>query len=254
MTVKSLAIALAAAVGLVAMTSIRAAEIRVLASNGVKAALEELAPAFERETGNKLVIEFGLAAVLKRQIEGGAAFDLAILTSAGIDDLAKQGKVAGGSRGAIARSGVGIGIKPGAPRPDIGTADALKRTLLAAQSISWAKEGASGVYFAGLLGRMGIAEQMKPKEMIAASGAEVGKLVASGKVQYGVILVNELMAAPGVEVLGPLPPELQNYTHFHAAVASGSKNAQAAQALIRFLTTPSAGAVFKAKGQEQEPG
>jgi len=250
MTIRSLATALAAAAALVSMSSIEAAEIKVLASNGVRAALEELAPAFERETGNKLVIEFGLAAVLKRQIEGGAAFDLAILTSAGIDDLAKQGKVAGASRASIARSGVGIGIKRGAARPDIGTADALKRTLLEAKSIAWAKEGASGVYFAGLLERMGIAEQMKPKAVLAPSGAEVGKLVASGEVQFGVILVNELMAVPGVEVLGPLPPELQSYTVFHAGVASGSKNAQGAQALIKFLTTPSAGAVFKAKGQE----
>ncbi len=235
---------------LLTAASTRAAEIKVLASNGVKAALEELAPAFERETGNKLSITFGLAAALKRQIEAGEAFDLAILTSAGIDDLAKQGKVDGASRAAIARSGVGIGIKQGAPRPDIGTPDALKRTLLAAKSISWAKEGQSGIYFAGLLERIGIAEQMKPKVVPAASGAEVGKLVAGGYVEFGVILVNELMAAPGVEVLGPLPPELQNYTAFHAGAGVGSKDPSAAKALIRFLTTPSAGAVFKAKGQE----
>lgn len=230
--------------------SARAVEIKVLASNGVRAALEELAPAFERETGNKLVIEFGLAAALKRQIEGGAAFDLAILTSAGIDDLARQGKVDGGSRGSIARSGVGIGIKRGAPRPDIGSPDALKRTLLAAKSIAWAKEGASGVYFASVLERMGIAEQMKPKAVLAPSGAEVGKLVTSGQVELGVILVNELMAIPGVEVLGPLPAELQNYTVFHAGVAAASKNAAAAKALIQFLSAPSSRSVFKAKGQE----
>jgi len=222
----------------------------VLASNGVKSALEELAPAFERATGNKLVIEFGLAAALKREIESGQAFDLAILTSAGIDDLAKQGKVDGATRTPIARSGVGVGIQRGAARADIGTADAFKRAMLAAKSISWAKEGQSGIYFAGLLERMGIAEQMKPKVVPAATGAEVGKLVAEGKVQYAVILVNELMATPGVEVLGPLPAELQSYTVFHAGVASGSRNAQGASALVKFLTAPSARAVFKAKGQE----
>jgi molybdate transport system substrate-binding protein len=247
---KALFTALIGIAALLTAASTRAAEIKVLASNGVKSALEELAPAFERQTGNKLSITFGLAAVLKRQIEAGEAFDLAILTSAGIDDLAKQGKVAEASRASIARSGVGIGIKKGGPRPDIGTPDALKRALLSAQSISWAKEGASGVYFASVLERMGIAEQMKPKAVLAGSGAEVGKLVASGKVQFGVILVNELMAAPGVEVLGPLPPALQNYTAFHAGVSAASKNAAAAKALIQFLTTPSAGAVFKAKGQE----
>ena len=249
---KSIALLLFAAGGLaiLAVPSVHAADIKVLASNGVRAALEELAPAFERETGNKLVLSFGLAAALKRQIESGEAFDVAILTSAGIEDLAKQGKVDGGSRAAIARSGVGIGIRKGGPRPDIGTADAFKRTMLSAKSISWAKEGQSGIYFAGLLERIGIAGQMKPKVVPAASGAEVGKLVASGQVEFGVILVNELMAAPGVEVLGPLPPELQNYTVFHAGVGVGSKDSSAAKALIKFLTTPAAGTVFRAKGQE----
>jgi molybdate transport system substrate-binding protein len=249
MKLKSLATA-AGAAALLSAVSAQAADIKVLASNGVKAALEELAPAFERETGNKLSITFGLAAVLKRQIESGEPFDLAILTNAGIDDLAKQGKVDGASRASIARSGVGIGIKKGAPRADIATPDALKRTLLAAHSISWAKEGQSGIYFAGLLERMGIAGQMKPKVVPAASGAEVGKLVVEGKSQYGVILVNELMAVPGVEVLGPLPAELQTYTAFHSAVGSASKNAAAAKAFGQFLTTPSSRAVFKAKGQE----
>ncbi len=250
MKVKSLVAAVVGIAALLATVSVRATEIKVLASNGVKGALEELAPAFERKTGNKLVISFGLAAALKRQIEGGEAFDLAILTSGGIEDLAKQGKVEAGVHASIARSGVGIGIKKGAPRPDIATPDALKRTLLAAKSISWAKEGASGVYFAGMLERIGIADQMKPKIVLAPSGVEVGKLVAGGQVQLGVILVNELMAAPGVEVLGPLPEALQNYTIFHAAVSTGSKNAAAARALIKLLTAPSSRAVFKAKGQE----
>src|SRR6267143_2041606 len=176
---------LAATAAMLATTSISAAEIKVLASNGVKEALNELAPAFERATGNKLVITFGLAAALKRQIEAGEAFDLAILPAAGLNDLAKQGKVDARASASIARSGV-----------------------------------------------------------------EIGKLVASGKVQLGVILVNELMAAPGVEVLGPLPPGLQNYTVFHAGVGVGSKDSSAAKALIKFLTTPTAGAVFRAKGQE----
>ena len=251
MNVKSLAGAIVGIAALLATASISAAEIKVLASGGVRGALQELAPAFERATGNKLVITFGPAAVLKRQIEGGEAFDLlAILTSAGIDDLAKQRKLDAGSRAAIARSGVGIGIRKGAPRPDIGTADAFKRTLLAAKSISWVKEGASGIYFASLLERKGIAGQMKPKAAPAALGAEVGKLVVAGKAELGVALVNELMAAPGVEVLGPLPAELQNYTVFHAGVGVGSKDSAAAKALIKFLTTPAAGAVFRAKGQE----
>jgi molybdate transport system substrate-binding protein len=235
---------------LLGTSSIQAAEIKVLASNGVKAALEELAPAFERAGGHKLSIEFGVAAVLKREIEGGAAFDLAILTSAGIEDLAKQGKVDGGSRATIARSGVGIGVKKGAPRPDIGTPEALRRALLEARSISWAKEGASGVYFAGLVERMGIGEEVKKKAVLAPNGAEVGRLLAEGKAQYAALLVNELIAAPGVEVVGPLPAALQSYTVFDGGVAAASKNAQGAKALIEFLKRPASAAVFKAKGQE----
>jgi len=241
---------LAAITAVLASASANAADLKVLASNGVRAALEELAPAFERETGNKLVISFGLAAALKRQIESGEAFDLAILTSAGIEDLAKQGKVDAGSRTSIARSAVGIGVRKGAPRPDIGSSDAFKRTLLSAKSITWAKEGQSGIYFAALLEKIGLAEQLKSKIVPAATGAEVGKLVAAGKAELGVLLVNELMVAPGVDVVGPLPGDLQNYTVFHAAVGAGSKDSQAAKALIKFLTTPSAVAVFKAKGQE----
>jgi molybdate transport system substrate-binding protein len=237
-------------VPLMSASAVRAAEIRVIASNGVKAALEELAPAFERQTGHKITVKWGLAGVLKRDIESGEAFDLAILTSAGIDDLAKQGKVDGGTRASIARSGVGIGVKQGAPRPDISTPEALKKTLLAAKSVAWPKEGQSGIYFAGLLDRMGIGEPVKAKATLVKVGADVGKALVSGQADLGVVLVNELMAQPGVEVLGPLPPELQSYTVFHAGVGADSKNADAAKALIQFLVSPSSAAVFKAKGQE----
>jgi molybdate transport system substrate-binding protein len=224
--------------------------IKALVSNGVGSAVEELAPVFERATGHKLAIDFGLGAVFKRRIESGEGFDLTILTAAAIDELAKQGRVDGASRAAIASSGVGIGIRAGEARADIGTREALERALSAAKSITWAKEGVGGVYFAALLERLGIAEAMKPKVVISLSGAEVGKRVASGEVQYGVILVNEILAAPGMELLAPLPPELQKMTAFHAAVAAGSKQAPAAKALIEFLRTPSARAVFVAKGQE----
>src|SRR5882672_6292824 len=176
--------ALAAIAAMLATTSVSAAEIKVLASNGVKEALNELAPAFERQTKHKLVISFGLATALKRQIEGGQAFDLAILPAALLNDLAKQGKVDARGRASIARSGVGIGIRKGARRPDIRTPRALKRTLLSAEYITWAKEGQSGIYFAGLLERIGIAEQMKPKIVSANTGAEAGKLLVEGKTQY----------------------------------------------------------------------
>jgi molybdate transport system substrate-binding protein len=224
--------------------------VKVLASNGVKSAIEALAPAFERSSGHRLSIGFGLGAALKRRIEAGEAFDLAILTAAAVDELAKQGRLDASSRASLARSGVGIGIKQGAPRADIGSREALERTLLAARSITWAREGVGGVYFAALLERMGITARMKPKIVPAEAAVEVGRLVVEGKAQYGVILLNELLDLPGVEVLGPLPPEVQGYTVFLAGVGAGSGNAPAARALIDFLRTPSSRDVFQSKGQE----
>lgn len=192
----------------------QAAELRVLASNGVKAALEELAPAFERETGHRLAFEFGVANVLKRRIDEGGAFDLAILTHANIDELSRSGKVDGASRSGIARSGVGIGVRKGAKHPDISSPEALKRTVL------------------------------------AANGVEVGKLVGEGKAELAALLVNEIIAAPGMDLVGPLPAALQTYLVFDGGVASASRSAQAAKALIAFLKRPAAKAVFTAKGQE----
>jgi molybdate transport system substrate-binding protein len=247
---KTLTLALCALAAMMSTAAVKAADIKVLASNGVRGTLEELAPAFERATGNRLAITFGVAAVLKRQIEAGEAFDLAILTSAGIEDLARQGKIDAASRTSVARSGVGIAVRAGTPKPDISTAEALKRALLAAKSITWAKEGASGVYFASVVEKMGIAEQVKPRLNLAASGAQVGEKIAAGEAELGALLVNEILALKGVEVAGPLPPELQSYTVFHGGVSAASKNAAAAKALIQFLTTPAAGAVFKSKGQE----
>ena len=244
---KTLILALAASLSVPAAG---AADIRVLASNGVRGALEELAPAFARATGHKLDITFGLAAGLKREIEAGEAFDLAILTSANIDDLARQGKVDGASRTPIARSGVGIMVRAGAPKPDLSTPEALKSALLAARSITWAKEGQSGMYFAGVLQKLGIADVIKPKLNLALDGAGAAQKVARGEAELGALLVNEIIAHQGVEVAGQLPPELQSYTAFHSGVSSASKDPAAAKALADFLTTPAAREVFKAKGQE----
>jgi molybdate transport system substrate-binding protein len=240
------------AAALIATLAVRAeaADIKVLASNGVKAALEELAPHFEHMNGHQVTIVFGLAAGLKRQIEAGEAFDLAILTSAGIEDLARQGKVDAASRTSIARSGVGIMVRSGAPKPDLGSPEALKRALLAAKSITWAKEGASGVYFASVVEKLGIAGEIKPRLNLAPDGAGAAHKVASGEADLGALLVNEIMAHPGVEVAGPLPAALQSYTVFHGGVSAASKNAAAAKAFAEFLTEPESRAVFKAKGQE----
>jgi molybdate transport system substrate-binding protein len=232
--------------------SAAAEDLRVVASNGVRASLEELAQAFIRETGHNVHIVFGLAATIKRNLEAGEDFDLAILTEAGIADLAKQGKVDAASITPIARSGVGIAIRAGSVKYKINTADDLKRTLRLAKSVTWAKEGASGVYFASVVEKLGLTEELKPKLNLAASGVEVGQKIVAGDAEIGALLINEIMALPGVEVLGPLPPELQSWTVFHAGVSAGSKNAAAAKTLAGYLTRPASKAVFKAKGQDPE--
>ncbi len=244
---KTLILALAASFS---VPTVEAADIKVMASNGVRGALEELAPAFARATGHKLNITFGLAAGLKREIEAGEAFDLAILTSANIDDLARQGKVDGASRTPIARSGVGIMVRAGAPKPDLSTPEALKSAVLAARSITWARDGASGVYFASVMQKLGMADEIKQKYKLALDGAGAAQKVARGEAELGALLINEILAQKGVEVAGQLPPELQSYTAFQGGVSTASKDPAAAKALAEFLTTPAAAAVFKAKGQE----
>lgn len=246
---KRLIVALMAAATLLSVSAY-AADITVLASNGVKAALDELAPAFERATGNKVSVKYGLAAVLKRGIEAGEHFDLAILTSAGITDLAKQGKVGAGSERPVARSGVGIMVRNGVPKPDLSSPEALKRAVLAAKSVTWAKEGASGTYFVSVLKKLGIADEVMRKANLGTDGADAAKKVASGEAELGALLINEIMAQPGVVVAAPLPAALQNFTVFHSGVSASTKNGSAAKAFAEFLTKPEARAVFKAKGQE----
>jgi len=243
-----LALAAAAAVTLACVA--QAADLVVIASNGVKGALEELAPRYEHASGNKLSFKWGVAAVLKRDIEAGAPFDLAILTNAIVADLVKQGKIAAGSETPIARSGVGLMVRKGAPKPDLSSPEALKRAVLSAKSLTWAKEGASGISFLNALEKLGIADDAKRKADLAADGATAAQKVASGQVDLGALLINEIMAQPGVDVAGPLPAELQTYTAFTSGVAAASKNAAAAKALVDHLRSPDARAAFKAKGQE----
>ncbi len=225
-----------------------AAEIKVLSTNGVKAILEDLAPQFERATGHKLVITFEVTTVLKKDIEAGATFDVTILTASATDDLIKQGKARGPSA-MIAKSGAGVAVKAGAPKPDISTTDAFKRALLAAKSVAYTTQGASGVYFMTVLDRLGIAAEIKAKAKTQAGGA-VAELVARGEAELAVQQISELLPVKGAEYVGPFPPELQNYTAFTAALGLSPKDPAAAKAFIDFLTAPSALSVIKAKGME----
>jgi molybdate transport system substrate-binding protein len=228
----------------------QAAEIKVLCSNGLREVLLELAPEFERTSGHKLNLTFGLAAAFKQKIEAGEPFDVAVLVPAFLDEVVKQGKVSGDSRAIIARAGNGLAIHAGAPRPDIATADAFKATLLNAKSIAYAKAGQSGVYFVGLLDRLGIADAVKQKARAGASGVDVGAAVAKGDAELGVLPVSEILPVKGVELLGPFPAALQGYVVMEAGVGAAAKEPAAAAALVKFLKSPEHFPVIKQKGME----
>ena len=228
---------------------VAAAEIKVLSVPPLKTSLDELGPQFERTTGHKLMIKYDVSAALKRQIDAGETFDVALILPAIIDDFLKQGKVAAGTRADIARAAVGVAVKKGAPKPDIKSADAFKRTLLNAKSIAYSAEGASGVYFTGLLERLGIAAEIKPKLKPMGAGAVVPP-VAKGEVEIAVISIPTILAETGADLVGPLPPELQHYVVYTAGAGAAAKEADAAKALIKFLTAPAAMSVMKSKGLE----
>lgn len=225
------------------------ADIRVLSTHAVLDALNELGPKFERATGHRLSIGYDPAKAVKRQIENGAAFDVAIVTRPVFDDLAAQGKILLETRADIGRSGLGVAVRKGAPKPDIATTEAFKRALLAAKSVVRSTEGTSGIYFEKLLDRLGIAEAMRDKVKLGPSG-RVAELVARDEADMAVQQIAELLPVTGAQYAGPFPPELQLYSEFAAGVASASKHREAAKAFIATLTTPDAIALFTAAGLE----
>ena len=228
---------------------VSAAEISVLCSNGFKAVMEELVPQFERASGHSVVVRYGVSTLLKREIDAGQAFDIAVLTPQLIDDLVRQGTIAADTRTPLARSGMGIAIRPGAARPDISTTDALKRTLLSS-SIAYAREGAGGLFFADLAKRLEIADALQPKSKITTTGEEVGESVARGDAALGVLPLSEILSLRGVEVLGPFPADVQGYMIMVAGVSSKSPQRTAARALITVLTAPAAMPVMQKRGME----
>jgi molybdate transport system substrate-binding protein len=225
------------------------ADIRVLSTHAVLDVLNEIGPKFERATGNRLSIGYNPAKAVKRQIENGAAFDVAIVTRPVFDDLATQGKILPETRADIGRSGLGVAVRKGAPKPDIATTEAFKRALLAAKSVVRSTEGTSGIYFEKLLDHLGIAEAMRDKVKLGPSG-RVAELVARGEADMAVQQIAELLPVTGAQYAGPFPPELQLYSEFAAGVASASKHREAAKAFIATLTTPEAIALFTAAGLE----
>jgi molybdate transport system substrate-binding protein len=243
--------ALAAAL-IIAAAPARAADIDAMISTAMKAAVEELAPPFERASGHALRVVYGPSGGLARRLDGGEAADLVIVESKVLDELIRQGRVAPG-RTDLARTAIGIAVRKGAPRPDVSSADALRRALLAARSIGHTAPSGGGVtagHIEGVFEKLGIAAQVAPKVRLAAGGPDgrVSVLVSSGEAEIGLQLVSELMSNPEVDVIGLLPPELQLTAVISAGITPGARQVEAARAFIRHLATPEAMAVYKARG------
>lgn len=226
-----------------------AAEVKVMAGGGMRGALGELLPQFERATGHKILIQYGGGATFKKQIEAGEAFDLVIIDAAEVDDLIKQGKIAGDTRMDIVRVGIGVAVREGASKPDISSIDAFKNTLLTVKSFTYAPEGSTGRHLPKVFERLGITEQVKDKTKPNALN-RVAQVVADGEVELAIAGLATLISAKGVQIAGLLPAELQSWFVNTAGVSATAGQPDAAKALIKYLTTPEAAAVLKAKGME----
>jgi molybdate transport system substrate-binding protein len=234
-----------------------AAEVRVMISGGLTAAYNALVPEFERLTGNKVITAYGPSMgttinAIPVRLERGEPADVLIMVGYALDDLAKQGKVISDSRVELVKSPIGMSVKAGAPKPDISSADAVKRTLLAAKSIAYS-DSASGVYVSTeMFQKLGITEQMKDKAR-KIPAEPVGGVVARGDAEIGFQQISEMLPVPGIDIVGQLPPDLQKITVFSAGVATVSKEPDAGRALIKFLASPAASAAIVKSGMEPIP-
>lgn len=225
-------------------------EIKVYSTPTLKTVLDRLAPDFQRSSGHTLATRYGSVAALKKEIDSGAAFDVAVLVPAMVDELILQGRIVAGSRTDIARTGTGVAIRAGLPRPDVSTVDALRRALLAAKSLAYDADSASGRSMLALFDRLAIRDQVTPR-LVSAAGGSVMKAIADGKAEMTVITIPNIVGVPGVELAGLLPPELQSYTVFTAGTAAQTVSPDAARALIEYLASPAAVAVLEARGMER---
>jgi molybdate transport system substrate-binding protein len=254
MKLRALTIAIAMTIGVVFVfaegAAAQAPAVRILASNGVQGALNDIITQCERAIGHPLAVEFGTTAAMKPRIEGGEAFDLTVLTSDAIDALIREGKVAADSRANAARVGIGVGVRAGAAKPDVSTPEALKMVLLNAKSITYAAAGASRPPTDKMLDRMGIADALKSKTLLLPGAEETTAAVRDGKAELLITLISEIVSAKGLELAGPLPKEFQTYIAFAAGVSPNAKNTEAARAAVKFLTGPKAASAYKAKGME----
>ena len=250
MRIDSLAAKAAAGLIVVALETVatRAAEIHVLGATPMTGVVTEIGRQFERDSGHTIVARFVSGPVVKREIDRGQAFDLAVSITPVIDALVKEGKIAAATRADVAYAGVGVGVRSGAPKPDVGTVEAFRNALLNAKSVAHSAEGASGDYFRGVLARLGIADQMQPKLRPMSPDALV-KAVPSGAAEMIVVTMSVIVGG-AAELVGPVPAELQFYNRFAAGVGVQAKVADAAKRLLAALTAPTAAAAIKAAGME----
>jgi len=241
------------AVGLFALAASPAsgAELRIFGSRVTKMIVEDVGPQFERATGHRLVVLTDVAAVMKRRIEAGELFDLAVLVDFQTDDLIRKGRLVAETRADIMKAGIGVAVRRGTTIPDIGSVAAFRQTLLAAKSITYLKEGASTIYLDRLFATMGIADALAPKTIRPATES-VSEAVAAGDVELGIIVIPNILSVPDAQLVGPIPEEIQSYIVFTAAVAARSPNQQAARDLIAFLRSPAATSAIKAKGMKAD--
>ena len=228
-------------------------ELKVLSGIAMQSVVEDLGPKFEHATGHKLAITFANLGGAVKRIQDGETADLLIIPRSGIEGLVKDGRVAADDVIVVARSSMGVAVRKGAPKPDISSAEAFKRALLAAKSITYANPAtgaASGEYFVTMLDRMGIANEMKPKTVLLPKPGQSPLLVANGEVELVMNQIQELIPVSGLEVVGPFPRDLQLNIVFSAAIMAGTKYPEASRQLIEFLRTPEAAAVVKMKGMK----
>ena len=225
-----------------------AAEVKVLAATPMTTVIKELGAQFERETGHKLVTKFVSGPIVKQEIDAREKFDLAISITPVIDDLIKEGKIVAATRADVAYAGVGVGVRAGAPRPDISSVEAFKRALLNAKSVAHSATGASGDHFKRMLERLGIVEEMKSK-LRPMPADKIAQAVPSGEAEMIVVTISVILV-PGAELVGPIPSELQFYNRFAGGVSTSAKETEAAKTLLKFLTAPASVPVIMAKGME----
>jgi len=230
-----------------------AAEINVLGVLGFRSVIEELGPRFEQATGHRLTVDLTTSGALIKRVEQGEMPDLVIMPDRSITRLMKDGRADAANVTRIARSGLGLAVRAGAPKPDISTPDAVRQVLLTAQSIAYANPAhgaASGIHIAKMLDVLGIADQIKTKTVFLPKAGSVGVLVATGEAELALHQIQELIPVAGIDIVGPLPAGLQDHLVFAAAIMNGGRNAAAARALVDFLRTPQSASTIRAKGME----